>query len=78
MERKTYEAPSVVFKIGGGGNVVIIGSGQAPLDPTTASYSNWRHAVDLAGMDIDKSYEGYLKWMTENGYGAYVQREDER
>ena len=79
MARKPYEAPTVDLMIGGGdngGGVVIIGSAQGPLNPSSATFSAWKMAVEGAGMDVDKSYEGYLKWMTENGYAAYIQGED--
>ena len=80
MTRKKYQAPSfgIMDDLPGGGDdpVIIIGSGQDPLNPANASYGNWRLAVQEAHLDIDQSYEGYLEWMAKNGYGAYIHEEE--
>ncbi len=82
MARKSYKPPIVDIVIGSGGefeikgDITVPGSGEHSLDPTQASYSAWKLAVQNANLDIDMSYEGYLKWMTENGFAAYIHEED--
>ena len=80
MARKQYQPP--IFNIldmgggEGGGDVQTPGSQEGPTSGQTANYSAWKMAVQNANLDIDSSYAGDVKWMTENGYGAYIQPDD--
>ena len=81
MARKRYVPPVIDImggSSGGEGPVTGEGSGQGavPGDVTLASFSAWKMAVENANLEIDSSYAGYVKWMTENGYGAYIQPDD--
>ena len=79
MARKQYVSPVVDLMVSGGegsGDGQLPESQNAPLNPQNASYSAWKLAVQNANLDIDMSYEGYLKWMTENGFAAYIHEED--
>ncbi len=78
MATKPYVTPSVDIMIGGGdgGDVTITGSGQSPLNPvnpTNTPYELWLN--EYAANSADKSYEGYVKWMVENGYADFIHPE---
>lgn len=79
MARKKYETPIVDIMVssgGGSGDVQLPESQNAPFYPQNASYSAWRMAVQNANLDIGVDYGDYVKWMTENGYGTYIQPDD--
>ena len=78
MARKPY-IPPVIDIMGsspGSGATEGEGSGQGPVNGTTASFSAWKMAVQNANMDVDMSYAGYVDWMIKNGYAAYIQPDD--
>ena len=80
MAHKPYVPPVLDLMVSGGGDdggdATLPESQNAPFNPNRATYSAWKLEVENSGMQIDSSYEGYLKWMTENGFAAYIHDED--
>ena len=78
MAKKSYQTPKVIFGITPGGDEddPVTGSGQTPLNLPSASFSAWKMAVQNANLDMGLEYSDYVRWMTENGYEAFIQPDD--
>ena len=75
---RSYKTPRVtIMDVGDDDPIIFPASGAGPVPSAQqASYSAWKMAVQNANLDIGVDYSDYVKWMTENGYGAYIQPDD--
>jgi len=76
MAARNYESPDLRIIGDGllGGEVPGEGSQDTPTNPAELSYSVWK---DLIGAK-NSSYQDYVAWMNQNGYGEFIQDEKYR
>ncbi len=72
MAARNYESPDLRIIGDGllGGEIGGQGSQDAPT-PDELSFSVWK---DMIGRS-NASYDDYVAWMNQNGYGAFIQDE---
>ena len=71
MAAKNYESPDLrvieddILGIG------LPGSVTDPVQKSQLTFSVWKNMTGLS----NASYDDYVAWMNQNGYGAYIQDE---
>ena len=70
MAGRNYEAPDLRIIAD---EIRIIGDGSqtGPTNPAQYSFAVWK---DVMGAS-NASYQDYVAWMNQNGYGAFIQDE---